>query len=389
MITPDAHLSLIAFLFALAWFGFAVERTRAGRALTGTVWVILVAILASNLSLIPQSAPAYDFVFTYLVPVIIPLFLFRADLVRIVRETGRVGVAFAFACLGTTLGAIAGTMLFDLGPRAGDLAGIFTATYTGGSVNFAALIQSTGFDDASMIAAATAVDHLASALLLAGLAAMPAWSWLVERFAPYSDDGPQAGSQADLASSPVTGQSLAASIALALGLVAVAFGICEALDLEGLRYVVLTVLVLVPATAFPTRMARLGGAEELGVILAYVFFAALAAGADVRALLLHAPVLLGYVAVLLVVHALVLFGSAALWARTLRLWAPEREAAWGLSLPELITASNAAILGATTAPALAAARGWTGLVSPGVLVGVAGYAIGTPLGIAVARLLAP
>ncbi|MFT6463014.1 MAG: putative membrane protein [Maricaulis maris] len=50
-----------------------------------------------------------------------------------------------------------------------------------------------------------------------------------------------------------------------------------------------------------------------------------------------------------------------------------------LSLPELITASNAAILGATTAPALAAAKGWKDLVTPGVLVGVLGYAIGTPI----------
>ena len=47
------------------------------------------------------------------------------------------------------------------------------------------------------------------------------------------------------------------------------------------------------------------------------------------------------------------------------------------SLPELITASNAAVLGATTAPALAAAKGWKDLVTPGVIVGVFGYALGT------------
>ena len=50
------------------------------------------------------------------------------------------------------------------------------------------------------------------------------------------------------------------------------------------------------------------------------------------------------------------------------------------SLPELITASNAAILGATTVPALAAAKGWRNLVTPGILVGVFGYALGTFIG---------
>jgi uncharacterized membrane protein len=60
---------------------------------------------------------------------------------------------------------------------------------------------------------------------------------------------------------------------------------------------------------------------------------------------------------------------------------------FGLTLPELIIASNAAVLGATTAPALAAAKGWSNLVTPGVLVGVLGYALGTLIGTAVYQWL--
>ena len=74
------------------------------------------------------------------------------------------------------------------------------------------------------------------------------------------------------------------------------------------------------------------------------------------------------IAILLVVHGIVTFGLGAIFK---------------LSLPELITASNAAILGATTAPALAAAKGWKDLVTPGVLVGVFGYALGTIIATAV------
>ncbi|GIS02560.1 MAG: hypothetical protein CM15mP103_11110 [Gammaproteobacteria bacterium] len=51
-----------------------------------------------------------------------------------------------------------------------------------------------------------------------------------------------------------------------------------------------------------------------------------------------------------------------------------------LTLPELLTASNAAVLGATTAPAMAAAKGWHDQITPGVLVGVLGYSLGTLIG---------
>jgi uncharacterized membrane protein len=85
-----------------------------------------------------------------------------------------------------------------------------------------------------------------------------------------------------------------------------------------------------------------------------------------------APLLVVLVVILLSIHLAILLGVGRLV---------------GLTLPELVTASNAAVLGATTAPALAAARGWHDLVTPGVLVGVLGYAIGTLAGTAVFHLL--
>ena len=100
------------------------------------------------------------------------------------------------------------------------------------------------------------------------------------------------------------------------------------------------------------------------VLVTFVFFAAIAAGADVGQIVGHAQILVVFAAILLSVHALVVFGVGRMV---------------GLSLPELITASNAAVLGATTAPALAAAKGWKDLITPGVLVGVLGYVVGTYL----------
>ena len=142
------------------------------------------------------------------------------------------------------------------------------------------------------------------------------------------------------------------------------------LELPGWRYIVITTAALLFATLAPRAAQRLAGSFELGVCLSLLFFATIAAGADVAAMIRVAPVLVAMVSIVLVVHALI----TLLVGRWL-----------GLSLPELITASNAAVLGATTAPALAAAKGWNNLVTPGVLVGVFGYALGTYLGTLIYR----
>lgn len=394
LIPADQPFAVVGALFAIALFGFWAERKSWGKMVTGAVWAILGAILASNLGIIPKDAPAYGFVFKYLVPALIPLFLMHADVRRIIGESGRVGLGFILACIGTAVGAIVAAQLLDLGARESDLAGIFTATYTGGSVNYAAVIQSTGFDDANIISAATAVDNLMSALFLAGLALMPASVWLMSKFAQRSHAEAEGG-EIDHQEQNVSGFSLAASITFALLVVALSDGVVLLLnntvagdfDFASLRYVFITLFAVIPATAMPQQMQKLHGGQSIGLVLAFVFFAAIAAGADVAKLIGTAPILLAFVVILLFIHGLVVFVGGALISRIAIKMSGHQDSGFALSLPELIIASNASILGATTAPALAMARGWPALVTPGVLVGVAGYIVGTPLGLAVAALL--
>jgi uncharacterized membrane protein len=380
LIPADQPLAVLAALAVIATASFLIEKTRWGATLTGTVWVIVAAILLSNLGVIPKSSPAYDFVFAYVTPVLIPMFLMKADLRRILFETTRMTGAFLLAALGTVIGVALALFVLDLGAREPGVAGAFTATYVGGSVNYAALIDVTGLrNDPSFVSAATAVDNMASALFLGMLASLPGWRWLASRFAPVDHSG---GKEEATETAPApSALSLIATLAFALSVVAIADAIVrggdawlaraapgnEDLFAGYLRYVIITILALIPATAFPKTMAKLHGGYELGLGFAFVFFAAIAAGADVAAMLGVAPVLIPLVGIVLLTHAVVVFGAGSLLK---------------FSLPELITASNAAILGATTAPALAAAKGWRDLVTPGVLVGVLGYAIGTPLGVA-------
>ena len=374
LIPADNHFAVMGGLFVIAAIGFLAEKTRIGAVLTGAVVAIFLAIIAANLRIIPQSAPAYSFVFSYFVPVLIPLFLLKADLKKIFFETGRMTLAFGLAALATVIGAIVAVGVLDFGADERGIAGVFTATYIGGSVNFAALLDITGLrENADFVSAATAVDNLASGLFLAALALLPGWRWLANRFP--ARDHTKGEVEAD-EGGKATAATLTITIAFALTIVALgdaltgllssflnSMGVEDAARQAGnWRYALITILTLIPATLMPKTMARLHGGYELGIGLAFVFFAAIAAGADIPSLLQTAPLLMALVLILLLVHGIVLFGLGSL----LR-----------LSLPELIIASNAAILGATTAPALAAAKGWKDLVTPGVLVGVFGYALGT------------
>ena len=380
LISPDNDLALMAVLFVIAGAAFLAEKTRIGAHLTGAVIAILSAIAVANLRIIPHSAPAFDFVFSYFVPVLIPLFLFKADLRHMLFETTRMTGAFLIASAGTVIGVVVAVSVLDLGNlapaadldpalREAGIAGLFASTYIGGSVNYAALGEITGLSkDASFFYAATETDNLFSAVFLGIIAMLPGWNWLARHFSRHEHGDEQASSEGG---APITAMSLTLAMATAISFVAIGDFITSLTGMPSLRYAVITVLVVTAATAFPGLMRRLHGGFELGVGLAFVFFAAIAAGADLVAMIRIAPLLIVLVLILLSVHLLVLLGVGRLFR---------------LTLPELVTASNAAIPGATTAPALAAAKGWHDLVTPGVLVGVLGYALGTLTGTAVFHL---
>ena len=379
MFSPDDHLGIFAALMGLAALAFWLQKTRLGSLLTGTVLVILMAIVAANVGVIPHQAPTYDFVFAYLVPVLIPLFLLQGDIRRLLREASRTALAFMVASAGTVAGVLLAISILDLSTLAGNaniptaekesaIAGLFAATYIGGSVNYAALGEMTGLsNDASFFSAATAADNLFSAIFLSVLGLLPGLQWLTQRFRdhPQTEKDTLSSNGPDGDSVSVTPTSLCTALAVATLLVSISDAVSSWANLTGGRYIILTILTLAIATMVPKLRVWCTGGFELGVVLSFVFFASIAAGADVVAMLSVAPILITLVSILLITHLLCLL--------VIGRWL-------GLTLPELLTASNAAVLGATTAPAMAAAKGWHDQITPGVLVGVLGYSLGTLIG---------
>lgn len=372
LIVPEDDYLVFACVAVLAWIGFAAERTQFGRLLTGVVWTGGLAILMSNLDIIPKHAPAYDYVKRYLVPLAIPLFLMRVNLFEIFSETGKTLAAFAVGAVTTVLGVLVGVLWFDLGPLEADLAGIFAATYIGGTLNFAAASEALAFPDSVLLSAALAADSLVGKSYLLVLAALPALSVMHRVFGGSGPEGDLQGlASADGEDRP-TLFSLATALCMSAVIVGAGYWLAGVLGMKAFGILFVSGLALLPGlfARFLGRYTQ--GAHAIGMICAYLFFAAVGAGADASTLFSVSGQVMLFALIVVVIHAALLFPLARLM---------------GLSLAETITASNACILGPTTAAALAAARGWNALVTPGLLAGLLGYGAGTFVGVLVARLL--
>jgi len=182
LIGPEQDFALWSVLLGLAAFGFWCEKFAWGRKYSGVMLLMTLAIVLANLRIIPTSAPAYDVVWEYLVPTAIPLLLFQADLKKIVREAGTTLVAFIVGSATVVAGVILASWMLDLGPDEAKMAGIFTGTYIGGSLNFAAVAEATNMQGNVQLAAAVAADNVITNLHFLLIIFVPGIAWMARRW---------------------------------------------------------------------------------------------------------------------------------------------------------------------------------------------------------------
>lgn len=375
LIGADQDFAIWAVLIGLAAFGFWCERYPWGRKFSGVMLLISLAIVLANLRIIPTVTPVYGVVWDYMVPVAIALLLLKADLKRIIREAGPMLIAFIIGSAAIVAGTIVAVALFDLGPNEAELAGIFTGTYIGGSLNFAAVSQATGMQDSSLLAAAIAADNVITNLHFLLIIFIPGIAWMARRFPTRHMDN---AVQVDVDETPLHRienldiAGLLAALALAFALAAIGKMLADFFGKPQYSILAITILALAVATLLPRQVKKLSGHTEAGNVMMYIFLASIGASADVWQLIETAPVFFAFAVVIVTVHLLVLFTVGKL----LR-----------LDLAELAMASVVCIGGPASAAALASAKGWKDLLIPGVLAGSFGYALGTFVGIGVAGWL--
>ncbi|GAB3699220.1 DUF819 family protein [Spirosoma flavus] len=345
--------------------------------------VIIVTAAEANLGIVPTTeTPVYDSIFSYVAPFSLFLLLLSVNL-KDLRQAGLPMLTmFLVGSVGTIIGVIISVWTFSAPQTVGNLfyalAGMFTGTYIGGSINYHAVALHYKVSNAgNLFVAATAADNIMTALWMVATIALP--RLLQQRFPRHLPTAELSESTTDApADDPFTDVEKIApndlAILLALGFGAIFLAKQLATLLPSIPFVlILTTLAL--ALAQFRAVNKLRGSRLLGLFGVYIFLAVIGAYCDVAALIRDgqlAFVLLGMILLLVLIHAVIVFGIGAFFRQD-----------WDV----LSIASQANIGGATSALALARSLNRPDLQLPAVLVGTLGNAIGTYLGILVAEVL--
>jgi uncharacterized membrane protein len=409
MITdPTAVFFLLAACVTLALLLEA--RTKIFGALGSALLGILFGMLLSNLGIIPGVSPVYDFLGGPAVSAGIVLILLTVDVRSVVQAGPRMLGAFALGAVGTVVGAsLAALLVADaIGPETWKLAGQYTATYTGGGVNFAAVgaaLDTSG----ELFAAGIAADVTMTAIWMATCLTVPV-VFAARRRGRATPIGTEAATTTHLHAASGTldgvegaGESAQSGTAGSPGRVDDAaptlhqmlyssVGAIELADLALMATIVLGTLGLsdwlggvaapVPSVLFLTTIALLlaqiprvrdmNGAGVIGNYLVLIFLASNGAMSVLANIVAIGPPIVYFAAITVFTHGTIIFVIGRLV---------------GLDLPTLAVASQANVGGPASAMALATARGYSDRLLPGVAVGLVGYAAGNYVGLAVATVL--
>ena len=370
LIAADQHWLLWAILISVAFLGLWGERTKVGSKISAVVISILGTFVLSNLSIIPSDAPAYDTVWSFLVPLAIPLLLFKADLKRIIKEAGPTLLAYFFGAIGTIAGTIIAFESLPLGPDGWKFAAIFSSTYIGGSMNYVAAAQAVQLKSGNMLAAGVAADNLVMATYFLVLFAIPSIKFFQRKYANKYNADPAQGAVENASGfngdNKLDLMNMGKSLSISASICAAGFLLETFLGIKGSAILIITAIIVLIATVFHKQMSQIKGAEIIGTFLMQIFFAAIGASANIGIVLKYGPILFLFAAFILFVHLLFILIAGKFF---------------NLDLAEILIASNANIGGPTTAAAMAVANKWNALVIPSILCGTLGYATATFIGV--------
>ena len=354
-----AEVLVILLLTALGWW---LSRSTAwGRQLGMTMVVLLIGLLVTNITGWQPNKAAAGWISGPLTSLAIAQLLLAVDLRRVWPDARRLLTPFAASVLLTLAAVLLGGLVFGpwLGAERSVLAGVFTATFTGGSLNFVSVARTLQPPE-SLLLVATAADHVVFAIWFA------VSLWLGQR-------GSRSGPETPVPTPAAATHQDAAGYGLALlwGL-----GVLLASQLVGLvlpavpSILVLTTTALI-AAQLPWGPSRRGCYEE-GLLLIQPFFTVIGLSSPVGGLLGEGLPVLVYAAWIVALQA-----AALLLLRRWRRW----------PLGETLVASQAAIGGPSTALALATSLKRGELALPAVAIGLLGYLVGTYLGLIASAVL--
>ncbi len=385
LISPDSHIVLFLVITGAAALGIYSEHKKWFGKLSGILVTMISMSILSMSGVVPVASnpsinvDVYDMVFDYFIPISIPMLLFSTNIMKIIKESGKLLVAYIIGAVGIVIGCFIAFSFIDLGEDAGNTAGVIAATLIGGSVNFIATAKILNFSTNPLFTATIAVDNFVSNLYTLFLFLTPSIVFLSSFFVKPKKENLEDNKEVLLEEKfPITMERIAVSIfiaALIAGLGSlIAPPLQEILQTDlNLSLLVITILAVAAANVFPKSLLTLEKTSfSLGMWMMYVFLAVIGAATNLEQILGIGPAVLLFYATIMTFHFVFLVSLAKLFK---------------LDVYEVVVSSAANIMGPSVAAPMAASMGQKKLVTPGILVGILGYVIGTFIGVSIAMYL--
>ena len=368
---PLMSLLLVLGLTGLGWWLAQVNSL--ARKLGSTMVILMLGLLLANVTTWTPEPSAVSWVNGPLTSLAIAELLLAVELRSVLPVARRLLLPFTTAVAGTLSAVLLVGVLLSgwLGQSWISLAGLFSATFTGGSLNFVSVARSLEIAP-SLLLIATAADHVAFtawflvSLLIGGRG----------RRQHKAMDTPAVDCSA---STPINAfalpsfQSVLIGLLWGAGVLLISERLVDVLSVLGVdvpSILVLTTVALI-AAQFPQADSR-SACYGLGLVLIQPFFAVIGMSSSLGVLFGDGLPVLLYAGLIVLVQAIVVL-QARRWFH------------WPMA--ECLVASQAAVGGPSTALALAGSLERPNLVLPSVAIGLLGYLLGTYLGLAMSALL--
>lgn len=384
-ISPENHLVIFLVVAGAAALGIYSEHKKWFGKVSGILVTMISMSVLSMTGVVPVASKAdinvevYNMIFDYFIPVAIPLMLFSSNLIKIIKESGKLLIAYIIGAIGIVLGCFLAYHLIDLGEGAGNTAGVIAATLIGGSVNFVATAEILNFSTSPLFTATIAIDNFAANIYVLLLFLVPSIALLKRFFAPQKQEVDEvAADHKEETKSEITIERIAVSVFIAVLVAGVGTVLAPLLQNVihtqlNLSILLITIFAVVVANLFPKALRKLENtAFSIGLWMMYIFLAAIGAASNLQDILHVGLPVLGFYMTIMFFHFLLMLSLARLFK---------------LDVYEVIVSSAANIMGPSVAAPMAASLGQKKMVTPAILVGILGYIIGTFIGVSIALYL--
>lgn len=389
LIAPDDTMLMWMVVVGVVAIAITCEqRVRWASRINSTVQCILFGLVLANLRILPFSSPMFSNIDSFLLPLAMPLLLFKSDMRRIMRESGVTFLIFNITALAVFVGTLAFPLIFPNTPYIEEYAAMHVGANIGGTVNATMLAQIFAVPTEMVVGLAIAGNFFVGLMII--VLGLMYRTKFFKKHLTYGDEGNSedvegAATAAAAYWSSKGGisfkdipQAMAITFAI-VGFSTIIARIVNATEpsffvgqIFGNIWILMTLITTILATILPKQLGNIRGSDELGSIILLTWFVTIGARADLNLIFGSASLVIAAYTMTFIIACVVVFIIGKFFK---------------FHLENMMCCIAASVGGPGTVAALCVSMRWTKWIVPGVLMALYGVIIGNFAGILVGNIL--